>query len=81
MKSSLKSLQTEPQPRISVFITSFNQKDYLREAIDSVLNQTLPPWEIIVAHTPANCDAATSPSEPAEPSTESLPLAAAGGPR
>ena len=48
MKSSLKSLQTEPQPRISVFITSFNQKDYLREAIDSVLNQTLPPWEIIV---------------------------------
>lgn len=34
--------------KISVFITSYNQKQYLVEAIDSVLNQTLQPFEIIV---------------------------------
>jgi glycosyltransferase involved in cell wall biosynthesis len=34
--------------KISVFITSYNQKDYLVEAIESVLNQTLPPFEIII---------------------------------
>lgn len=36
------------QPRISVFITSYNQKALLVEAIDSVLAQTLPAMEIIV---------------------------------
>ena len=35
--------------KISVFITSFNQKDYLVEAIESVLGQTLQPYEIIIA--------------------------------
>jgi len=34
--------------KISVYITSYNQKAYLKEAIDSVLNQTLMPFEIIV---------------------------------
>jgi glycosyltransferase involved in cell wall biosynthesis len=34
--------------KISVFITSFNQKQYLIEAIDSVLAQTLPPSEIVI---------------------------------
>lgn len=33
---------------ISVFITSYNQKNFLREAIDSVLEQTLPASQIIV---------------------------------
>ena len=33
---------------ISVYITSYNQKDFLKEAICSVLNQTLAPYEIIV---------------------------------
>ena len=33
---------------ISVYITSYNQKEYLKEAIDSVLNQTLLPFEIII---------------------------------
>lgn len=35
-------------PKISVFITSYNQKAYLTEAIESVLNQTLKPFEIII---------------------------------
>lgn len=35
--------------RISVYITSYNQKHYLIEAIESVLNQTLRPFEIIIA--------------------------------
>lgn len=34
--------------KISVYITSYNQKAYLGEAIDSVLAQTLQPYEIIV---------------------------------
>lgn len=35
-------------PRISVCISSYNQKNYLIEAIESVLNQTLKPYEIII---------------------------------
>ncbi len=35
--------------KISVIIISYNQKDYLVEAIESVLNQTLQPYEIIIA--------------------------------
>lgn len=35
--------------KISVVITSFNQKDYLLEAIESALNQTLPAHEILIA--------------------------------
>jgi len=35
-------------PKISVFITSYNQKAYLVEAIESVLAQTLKPFEIII---------------------------------
>ncbi len=34
--------------RISVYITSYNQKNYLIEAIESVLNQTLKPFQIII---------------------------------
>jgi glycosyltransferase involved in cell wall biosynthesis len=35
--------------KISVIITSYNQKDYLIEAIESVLAQTVPCFELIVA--------------------------------
>ena len=35
--------------RISLIITSYNQQEYLSEALDSALNQTLPCFEIIVA--------------------------------
>lgn len=34
--------------KISVYITSYNQKEYLSEAIESVLAQTLPPYQIII---------------------------------
>lgn len=34
--------------KISVYITSYNQKKYLIEAIDSVLNQTLKPFELLI---------------------------------
>src|SRR3972149_2633933 len=36
-------------PRISVIITSYNQKEFLSEAIESVTSQTLRPWEILIA--------------------------------
>jgi glycosyltransferase involved in cell wall biosynthesis len=35
--------------KISVYITSYNQKRYLIEAIESVLGQSLPPHQIIIA--------------------------------
>jgi glycosyltransferase involved in cell wall biosynthesis len=35
-------------PEVSVGITSYNQKDYLIEAIESVLNQTLQPHQVII---------------------------------
>ncbi len=34
--------------KISVYITSYNQKKYLEEAIESVLQQTLAPHQIII---------------------------------
>ena len=34
---------------ISVIITSYNQKDYLIETVESVINQTTQPYEILVA--------------------------------
>ena len=36
-------------PSISIVITSYNHKDYLQEAIESVINQTVKPFEILVA--------------------------------
>ena len=34
--------------KISVYITSYNKGKYLSEAIESVLQQTLKPYEIII---------------------------------
>jgi len=36
-------------PQVSVVITSYNQQDYLREAIESAIDQTVGAFEIIVA--------------------------------
>jgi glycosyltransferase involved in cell wall biosynthesis len=36
-------------PQISVIITSYNQQGYLREAIESALNQAVAAFEIIIA--------------------------------
>jgi len=35
-------------PFISVIVTAHNRRDYLRDAVDSVLNQTIDDYEIIV---------------------------------
>lgn len=34
--------------KISVYITSYNQNKFLKEAIDSVLNQTVTPYQVII---------------------------------
>src|SRR5438270_12283986 len=36
-------------PRVSVIITSYNEQEYLREAIESAIDQTVAAFEIIVA--------------------------------
>jgi GT2 family glycosyltransferase len=41
--------QPPPNFRVSVVITSYNQKPYLVEAVESVICQTLKPHEIIIA--------------------------------
>jgi glycosyltransferase involved in cell wall biosynthesis len=38
-----------PSLRVSVIITSYNQQQYLREAIESAIDQTVTAFEIIVA--------------------------------
>ena len=35
-------------PKISVILTSFNHEKFIREAIDSVLNQTFTDFELII---------------------------------
>jgi glycosyltransferase involved in cell wall biosynthesis len=51
-KTDLPSIHYTPhlssKPKISVYITSYNQKKYLMEAIESVLNQTFNPHQIII---------------------------------
>jgi glycosyltransferase involved in cell wall biosynthesis len=37
------------QPQVSIVITSYNQQEYLREAIESAIDQTVGAFEIIVA--------------------------------
>lgn len=36
------------KPRVTVLLTSFNHAPFIRQAIDSVLNQTLSDWELII---------------------------------
>src|SRR5437588_1676226 len=36
-------------PQVSIIITSYNQQEYLREAIESAIDQTAAAFEIIVA--------------------------------
>ena len=35
-------------PLVSIVFTSYNHKEYLRQALDSLLNQTYPNTEIII---------------------------------
>jgi glycosyltransferase involved in cell wall biosynthesis len=42
-------MPTTPSLRASIVITSYNQRSYLTEAVESALAQTLRPWEVIVA--------------------------------
>jgi glycosyltransferase involved in cell wall biosynthesis len=46
--------QIKKHPKISVYIPSYNQKNYLAEAIESVLAQTLKPHQIIIVDDCSN---------------------------
>ena len=41
-------MRSDSEPLVSVIIPTFNRARYLREAIDSVLKQTYPHWELII---------------------------------
>ena len=36
------------RPKVTVLISTFNRPDYLREAVQSVVDQTMTDWELIV---------------------------------
>ena len=38
----------EPSPLVSVLMSTYNRAAFLREALDSVLTQTYPHWELLV---------------------------------
>ncbi len=39
----------EPECRVSVFVTTYNHKNYIRQCLDSMINQKTDfPFEIIV---------------------------------
>lgn len=42
-------MEEKNQPSVSIVITTYNYGQYIKEAINSALEQTLPPCEIIVA--------------------------------
>ena len=42
--------------KVSVILTSYNHAEYLREAIDSVLNQTFQDFELIIWDDASNDD-------------------------
>jgi glycosyltransferase involved in cell wall biosynthesis len=44
------SPQERPTPLVSVVIPSYNQAEYLREALDSLLAQTYTHWEAVVVN-------------------------------
>lgn len=41
-------IRGEPSPKVSVVVPTYNRANYLREAIDSILAQTLSDWELIL---------------------------------
>jgi len=45
----LPSSQTPGAPRFSVIVPAYNVEAFIAETLDSVLGQTLPDWELIIA--------------------------------
>ena len=37
-------------PKVSVILPTYNGEKYIREAIDSIINQTFTDWELIVVN-------------------------------
>ncbi|MDR2141402.1 MAG: glycosyltransferase [Deltaproteobacteria bacterium] len=37
-----------PDPKVSVIISTYNRPQYLHESIESILNQTMSDWELII---------------------------------
>ncbi|HIJ43885.1 MAG: glycosyltransferase [Rhodospirillales bacterium] len=55
------------RPRISVVIPTYNQAAYLREALASVLAQTMPDWEAVVVNNFSSDDTVEAVESLADP--------------
>ena len=41
-------IRGEPSPKVSIVMPTYNRANYLKEAIDSILTQTIQDWELII---------------------------------
>ena len=39
---------SKESPKVTLLMGTYNRPDYLREAIQSVVNQAMPDWELIL---------------------------------
>lgn len=46
--SNISRKKMDKKPKVSIIMTSYNRPQYLFEAIQSVLNQTMKDWELII---------------------------------
>lgn len=54
-------MKRSDQPRVSVILPTHNRPDLLREALDSVCDQTFPDWEVVIVDDASTPPAALNP--------------------
>ncbi len=61
-------------PRVSVLMTIYNAEPYLRAAIDSIITQTFPDWELIAVENGSTDGSLSILKEYSDPRVRAFPL-------